>query len=98
MSRGSHSLSTLLLAAAMASSLAGIACEHHHYYRVYDPYYTDYHDWNGNEQIYYQRWARERQRNPHREFRKLSAGEQKEYWTWRHNHSDQDHDRDHQNR
>ena len=42
MSRGSHIFSSLLLGAALASSLAGIACEHH-YYRVYDPYYTDYH-------------------------------------------------------
>ncbi len=42
MSLGSHSFRSLLLAGALASSLAGIACEHH-YYRVYDPYYTDYH-------------------------------------------------------
>lgn len=94
MSRGSHPLSSLLLAAALASSMAGIACEHH-YYRVYDPYYTDYHAWNGDEEVYYHRWAGETRRDPHRDFRKLPAGEQKEYWTWRHNHGDHDHDRDH---
>ncbi|HEV3510624.1 MAG TPA: hypothetical protein VGS05_02900 [Candidatus Sulfotelmatobacter sp.] len=94
MSRASHSLSTLLLGAALVSSLAGIACESHHYYRVYDPYYTDYHDWNQGEVVYYQRWARETHHDPHRDFRKLPPNEQKEYWTWRHNHGDHDRDRD----
>jgi hypothetical protein len=88
MSRGSHPLSSLLLAAALISSLAGIACEHHHYYRVYDPYYTDYHVWNGEEVGYYNRWANETHRDPHRDFRRIPHEEQKEYWTWRHNHGD----------
>jgi hypothetical protein len=90
MSRGSHPLSSLLLAAALASSFAGIACAHHPY-RVYDPYYTDYHVWNNDEVVYYNRWAGETHRDPHRDFRKLPPGEQKEYWTWRHNHGDHDH-------
>ena len=34
--------------------MAGIACEHHAY-RVYDPYYTDYHEWNNDEVVYYNR-------------------------------------------
>lgn len=92
MSRGSHPLKKLLLATALVSSLAGIACEDHHYYRVYDPYYTDYHVWNNDEVVYYHRWAGETHRDPHRDFRKLPKEEQKEYWTWRHNHGDQDHD------
>ena len=90
MIRGSHRLSSLLLAAALASSLAGIACGHHHYYRVYDPYYTDYHQWNDDEIVYYHRWADETHRDPHRDFRRIPPEEQKEYWTWRHNHSDRD--------
>jgi hypothetical protein len=91
-----HSARVLALGAALVSSLAGIACEHHHYhsYRAYDPYYTDYHDWNANEEVYYQRWARETNRDPHRDFRRLRPEEQKEYWTWRHNHGDRDNDRD----
>lgn len=89
MSRGSHLFSSLLLALALVSSLAGIACEHH-YYRVYDPYYTDYHVWNGDEAAYYNRWAVETHRDPHRDFRRLPPEEQKEYWTWRHNHGDHD--------
>lgn len=92
MDRGSSSLSAVLLAAALAASAASLACEHH-YYRVYDPYYTDYHVWNHDEDDYYRSWASETHRDPHRDFRKLPANEQKDYWTWRHNHGD--HDRDH---
>ena len=94
MSRGSNPLSTLLLAAALTSSFAGMACEHHPY-RVYDPYYTDYHVWNDDEVVYYNRWAAETHRDPHRDFRKINKDEQKEYWTWRHNHGDHDRDKDH---
>jgi hypothetical protein len=84
-------LRILLLAAGVAGSLAGIGCEHH-YYRVYDPYYTDYHVWNNKEGVYYRQWADEMHRDRERDFRKLQANEQKDYWTWRHNHGD--HDRD----
>ena len=93
MFRGSHWWSSLLLGAALASSVAGIACEHHSY-RVYDPYYTDYHVWSHDEDDYYHRWADETHRDAHRDFRRLPSREQKEYWTWRHNHGDHDdHDR-----
>ena len=94
MSRGSHPLSSLLLAATLASSVAGLACGDHHYYRAYDPYYTDYHVWNNDEVVYYNRWSDENHRDSHRDFRKLPPNEQKEYWTWRHNHGDHDHDKD----
>jgi hypothetical protein len=87
MSRGSRTLHSLMLGAALASSTVGLACEHH-YYRVYDPYYTDYHVWNDTEITYYQRWSNETHRDWHRDFRKLPPEEQKEYWTWRHNHGD----------
>lgn len=93
MSRGSHLWSSLLLTAVLSASVAGVACEHH-YYRVYDPYYTDYHVWNHDEDDYYHRWADETHRDAHRDFRQLPSREQKEYWTWRHNHGDRDdHDR-----
>ena len=95
---GSHRFSSLLLAGALLSSLAGVACSEHHYYRVYDPYYTDYHQWNGDERYYYREWANESRRDPNRDFRKLPPKEQKDYWTWRHNHGDHDHDRDHDHR
>lgn len=91
MSRGSHRLSSFLLAATILASLGGIACGGHRYYRVYDPYYTDYHEWTPQERDYYQQWADETHRDPHRDFRRLPARDQKQYWTWRHNH-DRDHD------
>jgi hypothetical protein len=90
MSIGSRFLSSSLLAVALASSVAGIACEHHAY-RVYDPYYTDYHVWNNDEVVYYNRWSVETHRDPHRDFRQLNKDEQKEYWTWRHNHENDHH-------
>jgi hypothetical protein len=97
MSLGSHSFRSMLLAGVLASSLVGIACEHHPY-RVYDPYYTDYHRWDRDETVYYHRWTDETHRDRDRDFHKLPPEEQKEYWTWRHNHGDHDHDdrdRDH---
>ena len=94
MTRGSLSLRTLLLAAGLSSLLTGIACEHH-YVRIYDPYYTDYHVWNDDEEVYYHRWANETHRDSGRDFRRLPPEEQKEYWTWRHNHGDHDHDDHH---
>jgi protein-tyrosine phosphatase len=95
MSRGSHHLSSLLLATALASSLVGIGCAEHHPVRVYDPYYTDYHVWDDNEVVYYRQWADETHRDHDRDFKRLNKDEQKEYWTWRHNHGDHDHDKDH---
>jgi hypothetical protein len=86
-----HSKSSILrscfLAAVLASSFLGTACAHH-YYRVYDPYYSDYHVWNNDEVVYYQQWARERHYDEHADFRRLPADRQKEYWDWRHSHGD----------
>jgi hypothetical protein len=90
MDKKSRFVSSLIIAAALASSVLGTACAHH-YYRVYDPYYSDYHVWNDAEVGYYQTWSRENHRDEHRDFRKLPADEQKEYWTWRHSHGDHDH-------
>jgi hypothetical protein len=63
--------------------VAGAGCEGS--YRVYDSYHSDYHTWNSGEVVYYHRWAGETHRDPNRDFRKIPAGEQKEYWDWRHN-------------
>jgi hypothetical protein len=77
-----------LLAGALAFGSGGVGCARHHYYRVYDPYYNDYHVWNDGELVYYRQWARE-YHDPGRDFRKLRAEEQKEYWTWRHGQGEQ---------
>jgi hypothetical protein len=90
MNSKSRFLSSCFLAAALSFSVLSAACEHH-YYRVYDPYYSDYHVWNHDEVVYYQQWSHENHRDEHRDFRKLRPEEQKEYWTWRHSHGDNDH-------
>jgi len=92
MQSGPNAVSLLVLAAGLLAAAAGNACAEHHTYRVYDPYYTDYHVWNSDEVGYYHRWAGETHHDPNRDFRKLPKEDQKEYWTWRHNHGDHDHD------
>ena len=87
-------VSSLLLATALASSILGTACADHHYYRVYDASYSDYHVWNDDETVYYRQWARENHRDENREFRRLKPEEKKEYWNWRHKHGDHDRDKD----
>ena len=90
MDRVSYRVNPLWLGILWLASFAGVACEHH-YYRVYDPYYTDYHVWNDDEVRYYRQWAAETHHDRNRDFRRLRPEEQKEYWTWRHNHGDRDH-------
>jgi hypothetical protein len=87
MNSKSRFFSSLILTGTLAFSVLGTACAPHPY-RVYDPYYSDYHVWNDNEVVFYQQWSRENHRDEHRDFRKLPAGEQKEYWNWRHSHGD----------
>jgi len=87
------SLTSMFLVLAVVLPVASTGCADHHYYRVYDPYYSDYHRWGPDEDAYYHRWEAEGHRD-HREWKERSPEEQKEYWGWRHaqNH---DHDHDH---
>ena len=55
--------SSLVLAAAFVLPLATTGCAH----RVYDPYHSDYHHWNGHENGFYVQWEGETHRD-HREF------------------------------
>ena len=89
MGNNSRVLSSWFLAAALGCAALGTACAEHHNYRVYDPYYSDYHVWNNDEVVYYHTWARENHHDEHTDFRKLPPEEQKQYWTWRHSHGDQ---------
>ncbi|HUJ96344.1 MAG TPA: hypothetical protein VLW84_13820 [Terriglobales bacterium] len=79
-------LRPLALAGALAAAIVCLGCAEHHYYRVYDPYYHDYHRWDAAEVTYYNQWATETHHDPHRDFRTLNKDDQKDYWTWRHNH------------
>jgi hypothetical protein len=76
------------MAGALATPVIITGCAARVGYRVYDPYYRDYHVWDDHESAYYQQWAVANHRDPHRDFRKLNHDQQKEYWTWRHSHSD----------
>jgi hypothetical protein len=73
-----------LLAGALFLPVMITACGHPAYgYRVYDPYYSDYHVWGPGEEVYYNRWVAENHR-PHKDFKKLNKDEQRQYFTWRH--------------
>jgi len=76
---------TLLLGAVLFATAISTGCAAHVSagYRVYDPYYTDYHVWGPDEDGYYRRWLGERHYE-YRDFRRLEPDRQKEYWTWRH--------------
>jgi hypothetical protein len=80
-------VSSILLAVAVFLPVVFGGCAVRASYRAYDPAYGDYHVWDSNEGVYYQRWEVETHRD-HRDFRKRHSDEQKEYWTWRHDHHD----------
>ncbi len=80
----SRLFSSLLLAAALLSPVVAITgCAANAGYRVYDPYYNDYHVWDNNEVTYYGTWETQTHRD-HKDFSKRSDDEKKEYFTWRH--------------
>jgi hypothetical protein len=87
MHKREKSLSALMISVALAAPLVVTGCATH---RVYDPAYSDYHVWNGQEVVYYQRWEGETRRD-HRGFKKRPADEQKQYWTWRHGQPNGEH-------
>ena len=81
-------LSALVVSFALAGPAVMTGCATH---RVYDPAYNDYHVWNDQEVVFYQRWEGETHRE-HKEFNKRPVDEQKVYWTWRHGQANQGRD------
>ncbi len=75
-----RNFASLLLAAALASPVLMTGCTGS--VRVYDPYYHDYHRWNG-ETVYYNQWEHDTHRD-HVDYAKRNADDQKAYWDWRH--------------
>jgi hypothetical protein len=66
--------------------LAGLLCSGcETQVRVYDPYRRDYHHWDAHERVYYEQWARETHHED-RDYNRLNAEEQRQYWEWRHQH------------
>jgi len=70
-----------IIAALLAAPLTFGACAGRN--RVYDPYYGDYHSWNGTEDGFYRRWEGDRG-FAHLDFGRRSSGEQRQYFDWRH--------------
>jgi hypothetical protein len=81
-------LGSMLLAAALVASPVFSGCAAR--VRYYDEDHRDYHYWNHDEAVYYQRWENETHRD-HKDFDRRSDEEKKEYWNWRHSHMDNDH-------
>lgn len=86
-------LGSLVLSAAVVSSLGSLGCASRGRARVYDSYHNDYHRWDNHETVYYERWENEGHRD-RRDYQHRNKDEQKEYWDWRHNRHDRDHDHD----
>ncbi len=76
-------VASLLLAFGMLAA----GCAEHREYRVYDPYYSDYHTWGPDEDVYYHQWytATYHDRG-YRDYKHLHRDEQRNYWNWRHSH------------
>jgi len=95
MQRLHRCLGSLLLGATLIAPVAIQAkdkkqdCPNNGYY---DRDHKDCHTWDDHEGRAYQSWE-EAQHKTHREFSKLKAREQSEYWKWRHEHPDDDKDR-----
>jgi hypothetical protein len=62
-----------------------IGCSAHVGYRTYDPYYNDYHVWNGAEAPHYSVWINETHHD-NVEYKKLPEKDRQDYWKWRHDH------------
>jgi hypothetical protein len=80
----SRAFTNFALTTALAAPLLIGGCAARVGYRSYDPYYNDYHTWDNNEVTVYSKWETDTHR-AHKDFRKRSPDEQKEYWTYRHN-------------
>jgi hypothetical protein len=78
-----HKLVTPLIIVALGTATVAMsACAGH---RVYDPYYGDYHRWNGTEDRFYRQWEGE-SRLSHMDFGARPVAEQHSYYDWRHKH------------
>ena len=82
-------LSSLFLGAALIAPMAIVAnaAPQGISVRVYDRDHKDYHDWDANEDRVYRHWLEEKH-EAYREYNRLNAKRQREYWEWRHNHED----------
>ena len=79
-------VAALLLTGTLLTPIVGLAEEHRRYY---DRDRRDWHEWNANENRAYRHWLmEERRERQFREYRRLRAQQQRDYWRWRHEHND----------
>lgn len=84
-------MAPLILGFTFAAALATTGCA----VRYYDADHRDYHRWSGDEDRAYRDYWRDRHaREEYREYARLNAEQQRDYWNWRHNRPDRDRDRD----
>ena len=74
---------------AGAAFIAPVAmtADDHHDKRYYDRDVRDYHAWSDHEDRAYRVYLGEQHRD-YREFRRVKAPEQRQYFRWRHEHPD----------
>jgi ribulose kinase len=77
------------LMAAVATVPTALKAADDHPTRYHDQKHNDDHEWNDREDRAYQKWL-EGKHHVKRDFAKLKAKEQREYWKWRHEHPDKD--------
>ena len=85
-------ISSLFLAAALATPVAIMAAEPQDgrdQVRVYDRDHKDYHTWDDKENRAYGQFRSENHKSSP-EFSKASRKQQSQYWNWRHSHPDKD--------
>ena len=75
-----HVVTPFVIAALSAAPIVMSACASH---QVYDPYYGDYHRWNGSEDRLYRQWEGETRRD-HLDIGRRAPEEQRAYYDWRH--------------
>ena len=75
--------SSMILVLALCGGMGACAAR----VRVYDAPHHDYHRWNGREEASFRVYLNEKHM-PYRDFQRLDANEQNDYWNWRHDHPD----------
>src|SRR5713101_5415779 len=79
------SLLSAALMATVATAPTVLKAADDHPTRYHDKEHNDDHEWNDREDRAYQKWL-EAKHHVKRDFAKLKAKEQREYWKWRHEH------------
>jgi hypothetical protein len=78
---------TMLFTGVALVAPVTMRAEDHHEKRYYDKEGHDYHTWNDHEDRAYRIYLGE-QHKDYREFARVNAARQREYFRWRHEHPD----------